>query len=240
MKILSNDKLRLGIDPRGASLAFLGAGSAFIYQMKNLEGKKRGGMHICTPIFGSSKGKGVFKNTPQYGELRDEDWKVGAHFNDRDIRMLTLHNLYQKHGVVLQYVVTYSLFGANLKVTTYVNNIGSFTVPVEIAWKPYFHSPSGAKVLLGSKEYEINEAFGPQIFSAPADVSLLLPGIGRVILSLDDLYRNAYVCIWTDRRDNYICLAPMISYKKFPSTTVVLGVDEEIETKFVMCFEEES
>ena len=250
--IIDNDKLAFLATSPGAFIRWLEFnGKKFFYPQTTMEkgGQKisRGGMHICSPIFGSPEDKGIFSNAPQHGELRDEDWSV----------LISEQNSYcyfgydyDKHGESISYGVKFFLDDNRLIVTTDMMIFDDIVdhadipvkIPIELGWHPYFYAPNGGTVQLGNLEpINIRETYGPKIFDSPEKAIIELPGVGRVIMEYGEGFQNGKTCIWTDWLGPYFCVEPLLSYRDQFDTEdgVFLESDKEpMVAEFSMVFED--
>ena len=242
---LSNGVLYLETSQTGARINTLQLGSKhFFYPQQYIDKDDgivlRGGMHICSPIFGSPEGKGIFSRAPQHGELRDFIWEGHATSETNPTGICYSYHYIKWGGVNLEYFVSYFLDENRLTTYTDIRNQGSMPINVELGWHPYFNSPDGGKLVFPKKKKTViplNGAYGPEIFPASDKIAIELWGIGKVILLLEDGHKNGYVCVWTDWRRNYFCVEPLLTYKDY-SQGVKLASGKNILAKFTMIFDD--
>lgn len=243
---MNNDNLHIETSQTGARINTLQIGSKhFFYPQQFIEKDAgivmRGGMHICSPIFGSPEGKGIFFQAPQHGELRDFHWEGHATSNIKPPGVC-YSNFYTEWGTNLRYFVSYFLEKNRLTTYTDIRNFGSDINDVELGWHPYFNAPNGGEVLLVNskpeiKPIKINEAYGPKVFPACNTIIVVLHGIGMVTILLEDGFRDGYVCVWTDWRRKYLCVEPLLTYKNY-SKGVTLSPEKNTLAKFTMIFDD--
>jgi galactose mutarotase-like enzyme len=239
---MNDDNLHIETSSTGAKINTLQIGSKHFFYPQQFIDKDagivlRGGMHICSPVFGSPEGKGIFSQAPQHGELRDYPWEGHATSKVKP-KSICYSNLYTEWGTNLLYSVRYLLESNQLTVYTDIRNCGSETNDIELGWHPYLNSPKGGVVKFSGRETPdivINEAYGPNVFPACDRIEIELNGIGTVTMELEDGFNTGFVCIWTDWRRKYFCVEPLLSYKKH-SKGIAVAPGKNVLTKFVMTF----
>ena len=172
----------------------------------------RGGMHLCSPIFGKKK-DGRFATIPQHGGLRDVDWQL-VNVSERlaDIEYLCE---FSQFGYWLKYKVSYLLDDNCLRVTVSVENKNIDSVSFEFAWHPYFYAPEGAEISFVGQDIEpihIDQPYGPKIFGASETVEIKLFSVGTVKMWLLRGFDAGQVCVWTDWQGKYVCVEPLLSH----------------------------
>lgn len=242
---MNNGVLNLETSQTGARIHTLQKGSKhFFYPQQYIDKDDgivmRGGMHICSPIFGSPEGKGIFSQAPQHGELRDFSWEGHATSKIKPTG-ICYSNLYTEWGTNLLYSVSYFLEENRLTTYTDIRNWGSEPNDVELGWHPYFNAPNGGNVLFENTEFpsiSIGEAHDPShITPACENITIFLPGIGRVTMLLEDGFKDGYVCVWTDWRRKYFCVEPLLTYKDY-SKGVTVVPKKNVLAKFTMIFDD--
>lgn len=241
---LNNDNLHIETSQSGAKINTLQIGSKhFFYPQQFIDKDRgivsRGGMHICSPIFGSPEGKGIFSQAPQHGELRDCLWK--GHANSKVKPTCAYYsNLYTKWEAKLQYCVHYFLKKNSLVTYTDIMNQELKPNDIELGWHPYFNAPNGGTIIFVNSKIPnivISEAYGPNVFPACECIVIELPDIGKVTMLLEDGFKDGYVCVWTDWRRKYFCVEPLLTYKKH-SKGVTINSKQNVLAKFTMIFDD--
>ena len=243
---MNDEDLHLETSETGARILTLQKGSKHFFYPQQFVKKDdgivgRGGMHICSPVFGPAKGKGIFSEAPQHGELRDFFWTSNATSNISPTG-ICFWNKYTEWDSDLMYMVSYFLTKNKLDVYTSIKNHKSEPTPIELGWHPYFNAPYGGTIWFSdSKIPDINiyEAYGPKVFPACKNIVIGLNGIGTVRMELCDGFNKGHVCVWTDWRQKYFCVEPLLSYHNFNTKKgTILQPEENILAKFVMHFED--
>jgi len=243
---IENGPLKIITDPKGARIRNLQKdGVDFFFPQQVIQAKDRnltrGGMHICSPIFGPGEGKGQFEKAPQHGELRDFEWEE----EDTTLKelqgtkQLTYRFLYKKWGAALEYIIEYLLFKNQLIINTKITNKWIKPTNVELGWHPYFNAPDGATIKFPLKklpDVNINDAFGPKIFSASHKIVIELNNIGKVTMLLQNRFVKGYLCIWTDWEGGYFCVEPLLTYKDYLKGPEIKP-EETLEATFSLSFE---
>jgi len=242
---LNQDNLHVETSSTGARITTLQLGAEhFFYPQqfveKDLGIVKRGGMHICSPVFGPSEGKGIFSKAPQHGELRDIIWDSRVSPDAPIHNNVTYSSRYKKWGADLLYGVDYLVKENRLSICAGVTNCGLKPTTIELGLHPYFNAPNGGRITFSSSELagspiEINSAYGPKIFPACEVIEILLHGIGLVKIRLGHLFKDGFVCVWTDWRRKYFCAELLLTYEDY-SPGVVLDSGEQLKALLSMSF----
>ena len=241
---ISNGILHAETSSTGARIHTLQKGSKhFLYPQQYVDKNNgvvmRGGMHICSPIFGSPDGKGVFSQEPQHGALRNLCWESAEEIKTHSTLGLSYPILHRVSGIQLLYSVRYFMEKNKLTTDTRIVNVVGGTVDVELGWHPYFNAPQGGLINFkgnGIDTISIAGDFKPTIVPACESIIIELPSIGKVKMLLEKGFDDGYICIWTDWRDKYICVEPLISYKKY-SPGIALDMHDSISAQFSMIFD---
>lgn len=240
---INSDNLHIETSQTGARINTLQIGSKhFFYPQQFIEKGEgtvsRGGMHICSPIFGSPKGKGIFSQASQHGELRDCRWK--GHASQIKPTCICYSNQYTEWGTELLYSVSYFLEANSLTTYADIRNWGSKSNDIELGWHPYFNAPNGGTIIFmnsGIPNIVIDKVYGPNVFPACSHIVIELPSIGRVTMLLEDGFKDGYICVWTDWRRKYFCVEPLLTYKKY-SKGVTVAPKKSVLAKFTMIFDD--
>jgi len=241
---LTNGNLYLNTSTTGAKTNTLQKkGTHFLFPQQLMEKNDgnltmRGGMHICSPVFGSAKGKGRFSEAPQHGELRNYHWQ-GVPVRELNPESICYTALYREWNAHLLYYVGYFLVGNKLTVCTDIITYAGRQDCIELGFHPYFNAPNGGSIKFlnnDTPDIDIQEAYGPKIFPACDCIVIELYGIGKVIMKLEDSFDSGFICVWTDWLGRYFCVEPLISYKEHNSGKII-APGKNIVTKFSMRFE---
>ncbi len=201
---------QFSVDSHGAYLTRLvdGAGSPILFEQIEIDGKRRGGSHVCLPYFGADAA-GVL---PQHGFGRDVEWDVVA-VNDHEI-----HCSYKEmndelfSGLVAE--IVYRLNEAGNSFTTELNiaNTGDKPLAVSPGFHPYFAVDPSDVRLNGERinlvDFEPYEDF-------PNTEEMTIETVGRAMtVSSRDL---RHMVVWTNLRGDYLCVEPTHSGHSFDS-----------------------
>jgi len=212
-EILSIETLAMGA--RITNLEKDGKDFFFPQQVIKGEGGKdlvRGGMHLCSPIFGKKK-NGRFATIPQHGGLRDVYWQLV----DVAERLTDVEYIceFRQFGYQLDYKVSYLLDKNSLGITVSVENRLATPVPFEFAWHPYFSAPEGAEIIFlgqGIEPIYVDRPYGSEIFEASSEIEINLFGVGKVRMCPFQGFEDGQICIWTDWKSGYVCVEPLLSH----------------------------
>ena len=204
---------QFSVDSGGAYLVNLydSRGDAILFPRATIDGKRRGGAHVCLPYFGPDAA-GVL---PQHGFGRDVEWSVEV-LSDNEIRCV-----YEeiKDGVSTGFYasILYKLFEDNNSFVTALTaaNQSSRSEPFAVTpgFHPYFAVDPEDTYLNGGRiqltDYEPFKSF-------PESSTMTLHSGGRTItVSSQDL---RHMIVWTDKRGDYLCVEPTLSGNGFDST----------------------
>ena len=240
---MHNEDLHIETSSTGARICTLQKGSKHFFYPQQIINKEsgivmRGGMHICSPIFGSPEGKGIFSSAPQHGELRNVFWDHN-YFDDRE-RNFSYE--YRHWGMSIDYDVSYLISGNRLDIDTEIFNCEKFPVPIEFGWHPYFNAPDGGEVKFVDNDISdivIQQTYGSKVFPATDTILIKLNGIGTVRMELTEGFNKGNVCVWTDWRQKYFCVEPLLSYHNFDTENgVYLQPKQTFTANFAMHFED--
>jgi len=240
---MNSDNLHIETSQTGARINTLQIGSKhFFYPEQFIEKSEgivsRGGMHICSPIFGSPKGKGIFSQAPKHGELRDLQWEGHATSKVNPIG-ICYSNVYTKWGTNLLYSVSYFLNKNHLTTYTEIRNWGSEPTNIELGWHPYFNAPNGGKIIFDNPKIPsilINEVYDAKIFPACNTIRVVLFDIGMVTILLEDGFKDGFICVWTDWKRKYFCVEPLLTYKEC-GKGVSIAPRKTVIAQFTMIFD---
>lgn len=232
-----NGRLRVKTSEIGARILSLQKGKNYYIlpqQTVKRKGKNviRGGMHLCSPIFGEKDGE--FNTIPKHGGLRSAVWQLDNSSRDHSIKYEYELKI---DGYWLIYNICYRLLHNCLQVITMIENKLDTPVPFEFGWHPYFFAPNGADISFVNSNIHIRQAYGPKIFNDDKIIVIELRGIGTVNLLLDKGFNNKHVCIWTDSK-RYVCVEPLLSHPDDFNTErgFFLEKDKPFTTDLMMCF----
>ena len=211
----------------GTVVLFECEGKNIIYPEKTLkkgaETKKRRGIPICFPFFGSPKAG--FKRLRRHGWLRNQKLRVVSTSSNSVI--LEGENRYRKsYPWQMKYQVTVSIVKDGLlKIKLWVirlkDGIAS-GAPVNPAIHPYFANSFGNKKARIVKINDSNSPFNAeikvhpdgkaQIFPATDDIFINL-GQKRVRMSLKGDFGKECLALWSDDK-RYFCVEPVLADPK--------------------------
>lgn len=205
---------QFSIDSHGAYLTRLvdKEGRPVLYERTEIDGKRRGGAHVCLPYFGpDAAGK-----LPQHGYGRDVEWDV-TKSSDNEISCSLFQTNEDGAHVGLTANILYLLSPERNELYTgiVISNPFRRSEPQSVTpgFHPYFVvNPSDVR-LNGKKihlaDYEPFKEF-------PDTPEVILESGGRTItVSSSNLQ---HMIVWTDAKGEYLCVEPTLMGNAFDST----------------------
>lgn len=206
------DAKQFSVDSHGAYVTKLtdSAGSPILFERTEIEGKRRGGSHVCLPYFGAdAAGK-----LPQHGFGRDVEWEVEM-LGDNEISCVYKEmegDLPTGFEARLLYSIdeTGDSFITALSIFNVFKSKGPFYVSP--GFHPYFAvDPNDVRlngVRVNLTDFEPYKDF-------PDTESLIIESRGRTI-SISS-YNLHHMVAWTDLKGGYFCIEPTHSGHSFNS-----------------------
>lgn len=212
------------VDPHGAYLTKLldADGRPILFSRTEIEGKTRGGCHVCLPNFGPD----ASGTLAQHGFGRTVDWDVVGDGPDiKELVMPQIEGEYAGLRAALRYMYS-SEGGSRLTMNLAVHNAGLEALRIAPAFHPYLAVPHGEKVYLNDEELDISQYADTEFIDGTTHV--LRIGDRRLTLHSDQLTKWA---LWTDGRGDYFCVEPTLEGPSFASpdgqyAQTLLGPDE--------------
>lgn len=188
------------------------AGEPILFPRTIIDGKRRGGSHVCFPYFGVDA-TGVL---PQHGYGRDVEWQVSV----EDANYIACS--YMKRGAEglqqgLSASILYSLSPENNELHTGIVISNPFPrtdpQPVSPGFHPYF-AIDPRDVKLNGESISVAD-FEPYK-EYPNTESMTIESGGRTItVRSSDLQ---HMVVWTDAKGDYLCVEPTHSGHSFDSS----------------------
>ena len=197
------------IDSQGAYITSLEAldGTPILYQRRQVEGKFRGGCHVCLPQFGPD----INDQLDQHGYARTSKWKVIQ--STPSTAELTLDHgpgQYQNLEAKLRYQASSKSFSMKLSL---INN-GDKDLRVSPAFHPYF-AISG-KIMLDGIEIDTTQYAGTEYIDGAEHE--LVSGDLKLRLKSNDM--NIWA-LWTNSAKEYFCVEPSLNGQTFATNDPV-------------------
>ncbi len=171
------------------------------------ESKKRGGMHVCLPNFGSGGDSGLM----QHGFGRELEWNINAQKeNSLELSLENAPEPYENLRATLQYELLLTSFSATLS----VRNTGGQPLRVAPAFHPYFQLQDQETIVtVNGVQYQLDELAGTEFIEA--DSVTVVTASQHLTLSQSGLSTWA---IWTDQLGPYACVEPTFGGYRFVSS----------------------
>lgn len=202
---------QFSVDSHGAYVVRLvdGGGSPVLFEQTEIDGKRRGGAHVCLPYFGPDAAGA----RPQHGFGRDVEWSVEA-AHGSEIRCTYKEESDELFGG-LHAELTYRLGEAGDSFTTVlaIANHGKKSFSLTPGFHPYF-AVDPKDVRLNGENVDLAD-FEP-FKSFPGTPQMTIESGGRVVtVSSQDL---PYMVAWTNLQGDYLCVEPTLMGNAFDST----------------------
>lgn len=193
------------IDTQGAViLRYTNKECDVLYPRQKLEGKWRGGSHVCAPNFGP----GGESDQPQHGFAREVVWQL-VQQDDTRVELRYKCGTGDYAGLVL--TICYQLTSEGLRMELEADNQADRSLRYAPGWHPYFVMPATAarQVQIGEQSYDTNELAEMQLHYAAQDSE---SGCRVVVTAGDRVYRVITnlpaLAVWSGHPDMYICVEP--------------------------------
>lgn len=200
---------QFSVDSHGAYLVGLtdSEGSPILFERTEIDGKRRGGAHVCLPYFGPDAA-GIL---PQHGFGRDVEWQVEV-ISDKEVRC-TYEELESELYSGLRASLVYKLDDVNLFTTSLtVENRGRLPFPVTPGFHPYFAIHPDDSRLNGA---QIDLADFEPFKELPDTPAATVISAGRTITV--EAQRLRHMVVWTDMKGDYLCVEPTLAGNAFDS-----------------------
>ena len=214
---------QFSVDSNGAYLTRLVdvEGRPILFERTEIDGKRRGGSHVCFPYFGADAA-GIL---PQHGFGRDVEWKVTVGADGTEIACSYMKRDEEGLFEGLSANILYKLhpkdneFFVGLTVSNPFPHTGP--QPVSPGFHPYF-AVDPTDLRLGGEKINIAD-FEPYR-EYPNTNSMTIASGGRIVtVSSSDLQ---HMVVWSDAKGEYLCVEPTLSGHSFDSTKLGSSVLE--------------
>lgn len=193
------------IDVQGALVVrYASRGHEVLYPRQQLDGKWRGGSHVCAPNFGP----GGASDQPQHGFAREVAWRV-VRQSDTEVELQYQHEAGEYAG--LELTICYRLSPEGLQMEIIAKNHANQPLRYAPGWHPYFVlSPDAARqVKVDGQCYRTDELAEMQLYRASQDSD----GACQVEVAAGErVYRLRTnlpaFAVWSGHPDEYICVEP--------------------------------
>lgn len=191
----------------GAYLTELKAadGRDIIFPLTELQGKRRGGSHICLPYFGPD----LDGELAQHGYGREVEWCEVELSSERAVYR---HRQTEGRFVGLEAELSYSLGDNFLQTELKVFNGAAEAMHISPGFHPYF-AVNPEDIALDGQAISLDDYEPFQ--ERPGSSRLELKGANyQVEISSDDL---THAVVWSDSRGDYLCVEPTLAGNVFYS-----------------------
>jgi galactose mutarotase-like enzyme len=207
---------QFSIDSHGAYVVELHdeSGRPVLFPRTTLEGKRRGGSHVCLPYFNPDEA-GIL---PQHGFGRDVEWNIDVSGDAQSAVCSYDERAGIFQGLAAQ--IIYSLKDACFTTALTVANHGQNTFLISPGFHPYF-SVDRESIVLNGKSVDLGE-FEP-FQSCPDMPTMTLTTNGKTVTIASDSLTHTVV--WSDARGDYLCIEPTLTGGGFNSQTNQGGIE---------------
>lgn len=198
----------MSADSKGAYLTSLydDFGVPILYPKTLIDGKTRGGSHVCLPNFGPDA-SGVLE---QHGFGRTSSWEVVT--DEPFVKEFLLprgEGEYEALESSLRYAIGKDNTQLTMRLT--LRNTGDTALRVEPGFHPYFAVPEDQGVVsIDDAPYDLTTLAGTKYIDGLSHT--LRVGERELRLHSDELTKWA---IWTDLKGPYVCIEPTLNGPSF-------------------------
>lgn len=181
------------------------SGKNILFPKKDIDGRTRGGSHVCLPCFGpDASGKHT-----QHGFGRDAAWLKELD-SPKDIRLVLPSEGLPEGYEDMKAAIQYHLEPNSLSTALIVNNFGTTPLHVAPGFHPYFALDEHAS--LNGEEVSLGEFQDPKVIVGNRQT--LDTNGHRITLTSKDFHTWV---VWTDLRGGYLCVEPTLNGPGFDS-----------------------
>lgn len=208
MKVeLTRAQARATIDTNGGVVSqYAAAGEAILFPRQTIDGKMRGGSHVCAPYFGP----GARPDQPQHGYAREVEWTI----KEQSLGAVVLHHC-QTEGEYagLDMELRYALEEDALEMQLTAHNASSKTMRLTPGFHPYFSCEQPIDAIVVNGEAYESVALADTVYRGFEDGTIRGEVAGNTYqVTTDSLHEFAF---WTAHPDRYICLEPTLAGNSF-------------------------
>lgn len=203
--ILENNLMSLAIDTEGAYIDSLKyKDTPIFFSKKEIDGKVRGGSHICYPQF-SSGGKTGLEN---HGFGRSKIWAVVD--NSESHIVLSLERQPGEYqGAIAK--VYYRISGRNFIFKLVITNEANKDLIFSPALHPYFKLEEKDTVLINGKELDLESH---ELYETMYMENIECLETNKYIIKFENINLPIFA-LWTDNKEKYICIEPTYNSTSF-------------------------
>lgn len=201
------------INPHGGVIeTFSRNGEDIFFVRQKIEGKPRGGCHVCAPYFGP----GQAKNQPQHGYGRTVEWTVEAQETDK----VTLrHQQTEGEYAGLTMELRYTLMPDGLLMELHLDNRSGQQLRVAPGFHPYFALEKEVTELrFNDSSYQINQLEGTEFAVNNTATATVNIGRAQYAIASDELKTYA---LWSAHPEKYVCVEPTRAGNSFHDNLAV-------------------
>lgn len=216
-------------------------GIDILYSERRVGEEMRGGMPMCAPMFSVQQRAVVGCDLPIHGILMyDQSGMVTS-----DDATHTVTTKYTGNGrfvwsfvAITEVVLDDNSLTHTFTITRALDCKNPAEMPLSLGLHPYFAThKQDFELRVGEKHYTKDtlpkNIIGSEFARITSDTSALLTTAHGTITITPKGYDE--YCIWTDGKENYICIEPIYQYREFglPHTGLKPGESKEVRCVFV-------
>lgn len=196
------------IDPQGAYVTRLvdQANTPILFERTEINGKRRGGSHVCLPNFGPDA-SGILA---QHGFGRTSEWQLMR--DDEGVKELSIVPVAGEYADLRATILyTYDEASSQFTMALTVTNQGDDTLRVAPGFHPYF-AVGDEPVQLDGAQIDLTGYAGTEYATGPTRELR----IGNRALQLHSEQLTTWA-LWTDLAGKYFCVEPTLRGPSFLS-----------------------
>lgn len=205
--IARNERAELVVDTEGGVIESYRLDTRDIfYPRQEIEGKMRGGCHVCAPNFGP----GGNTDQPQHGYARTVEWEIISPELANSGEVVLAHQMITGEFAGLHLRLAYVLMDNKLQMSLTASNQSDRPLKIAPGFHPYFALPEDREgvVSFNSETYRTRD-LEEAVFIASPNASNFV--------TIDDTQQFSLVsplsvyALWTAHPDRYVCVEPTLA-----------------------------
>lgn len=186
----------------GVIETFSKEGEDIFFPRQEIDGKQRGGCHVCVPYFGPGQ--------PQHGYGRAIEWVVESQAVDK---VVLQHQQLIGEYAGLAMELRYTLMPDGLLMELHLDNGSDRPLRVAPGFHPYFALKEGIRELqFNAKTYQIAQLAGTEFVTSESATARA--GMGRINYDIASDELKAYA-LWSAHPEKYVCVEPTLAGNSF-------------------------
>lgn len=203
---LTNEDSKAVIAAEGAIVELYRVGDQdVLFPRQEVDGKMRGGSHVCAPYFGP----GVHSGQSQHGYGRDVEWSVSQQVSS-GVTLSHLQTAGEYEGLAME--LKYFLGASALSMELTLRNASDRVMRLTPGFHPYFACGESGDVSVNGETYSESELAETVYRNFPDGMASGVVGGQTYGVSSDTLREYA---IWSSHPNLFVCIEPTLAANSF-------------------------